>query len=415
MTYQMSVEFFVPSFDAFVLNSSKLNNADDMLGPAQFNKGKWIAVTCDTGDIKIEQSYQQFHPLGIYETGVAEITMKGINWSPSVNQNIMPGVKVRISAVQEAVSGQFSNQFTNQFLTTGWPRTQFDLFYGYILDIDETWVTGRTYPDSMVVTAVDEYHKIVKLEGDKPSTVIGFNTLPSRLRALGVNAPDTTGLVTTSVDWVNSQQQFERSVYSVVGSTYVKDDKLIIDDNSVWTDKPATMKITDVHSGPHLCYTDFDKRQRLTNVMNHIEQTNTITVMNSSNELEEKSTTVIFRDDASIAYYGNSGHTVTTNLSLAQWPGNSYITAGRYPEVRTRTVDVELRPDNVNLLPNIQDSVEFTNRGTTEKRRVAGRTLHFTPKRWEGTIKFFDFILNEPPKPQEPGFGPFLRRELINA
>lgn len=388
--YKLQVEFLLPSWDAFVLGASRLGS--DMLGPPEFTQGKWITVTCDTGDIKIEQSYSEQHPLSIYETGIAQITMKGANWAPSVNPDVLPGVRVRISALQEEVLGPFSEQYANQFLSTGIPETKFLLFYGYVLDVDEDWTGEPDYPKSMVLTAVDEWHKIVKLDGDTTLNSVSYNNVDDLLRGWGVNALQGSGTDTRTISRItNTQQDIERAVYTVAGSAYVIDDTVMVYNHTVWEDKPPTHKISDVHIGPHLCYTGFDKRSRLTNVMNQIEQTN-ITVVGG----EEVSTLTVFMDAASVEFYGKSGHRVTTALAGGSWPGDTYLTAGRYPEARTRSVDVELRPDNITLLPHIQDCVEFTYRGATENRRVAGRTLHFTPDRWEATIKFFDFILFEP-------------------
>lgn len=405
--WTLAAQIFLPSWSGFVLGVSRLGS-EDTLGLPDFEVGRWVDITCDTGSIEIEQGYQQPHPLSMYTTGTATLTLHGYQWAPSVNPDMLPGCKLRVFAQILELVPEFTNQYFKDFLTEAVKGvTTFSIFEGYIDDLEEIYTKDDT-PNSVNIHASDEWIRVVRLGGDtgQEKKNIAFNTLPTHLTEWGVNTVIYGSLATTVISQLEqTQQSVERAMLSTMGTAWVNGNAVYISDSDIWASQSPTVAISDVHSGPHLCYMDFDKRNKLS-VMNSISQTNTAYVYNAVlNKDELVSATKEFVDVPSKVLYGDSGHTVSTSLQTNNWDGNGYLSAGRYPDPRTRSVEVLLTPDTIDLLPNIHETVSFTYRGTTEERRVCSRRITLTPKSWKADIDFFDFLLFEVNTPYEENHG----------
>lgn len=498
--WKLSAQIYLPRGDTFTLGSSKLGGLDGLSTP-NFEVGDWADLTATAGSIEIKQGYADNDPLSEYEVGTCDLFLKGLTYAPTLNDNIVPGVRIRVLISKDAVVSQFAGVFENDFLTTSVPETQRVLFYGLIQDAVEDRVAGTVtikatdiwlqvirhigwqdvtgvelefYLDSIINAAdplydwidVDYASMTFPVEVYSGQANVLFNSLDenfwgdgrmegngsvvlltpvikggpyvyskmsmdanmtvNRLRATTaaacvpgtatVDTPTGTTFAPTTDFWryqitlsPNSaspftfwyiapssyiawapEPTFETTITmarSALGTFWVRSNGLFtFGGNTVWMDRPSTCKISDVHVGDHLCYTDYVQTTSLSSVLNTIIQHNT-------NAAGVESTTT-FENSASVALYGRRSREVNTSTDPTTWPwsGDQLLAQTAYPESNVSSVDVEITAETLNLLPELLDFVDFENDGVTQKRMVSRRELYLTPKRYEGRIEFFDYL-----------------------
>lgn len=504
--WSLSVQIYVPRGDTFTMGSSTMDGPD-ALGMPNFNIGDWVDLTCETGEIIHKYGFQNNDPLSQYEVGTCDILLKGLTYAPTLNEDVLPGVKIRVLASHPAYYSQFASQFENDFLATTYEAEQIPIFRGYILDAVEDRVAN-----SVKIAAVDDWHKALQykdtdnfsnysgidlinldlwndfegyqetytawpvrcvtdpavnygdyfttthrflgpinypgaMEWDSSMTKTGTSSTTWTL--LSAATPDLCVPGTATVDlaettggngWagIGNATNYWRIMVDITPTTgscklnYIEpyiymsvvdpgndlETTLAIQRSqlgSIWMTRDNVpymgainiwhwesqgphdfwrswgqrlIRISDIHTGDHLCYYDLEQQTSLSSVLN------SLVVNNFELDVVPTTSTTTYEDAASVAQYGRRQEKIdifwSTDLS-GVYPGNQIINQTKLPESNVTRVSVELTPSNLHLLPNLHDTIQFEYNGTTQYRRVSRVDLQLLPGTWTADIEFFDY------------------------
>lgn len=385
-------EVFVPLGDSFILGSSILGGTD-VLGYPDTNIGRWVEVSnCEVMEIEIRQGFLGTTPFDAYDPGSASIKLKGLTYAGS-RKVIFVGVQVRLSVYRSPVVAPFNELYTDQYVTFDGLPLSIDIFTGYVSDISEDHLEEVEGQRGVVtIDCVDEYSKVVKARGvnmTAPTVQDVYDWLATKVKMTNSLGADASTVLSFFKGEEESHASVLRADNSIHGAMWVKDGRVNWAGKSIWTYGAPVVKISNIHTGTHLCYKNFDWTMRLSNVVNQINQKNV-----TATDDEEFS----HLNNTSIYLYGVSAMNVDTSIS--NWDAQQYLDIASAPVLRVQRVTVELNSMNLHLLPGVMDTIEFTYREgtttTTELRKVAEKTIRMTPTEWESELTFFEWTLGDP-------------------
>jgi hypothetical protein len=211
--------------------------------------------------------------------------------------------------------------------------------------------------------------------------------------------------ITLSYMPVITDETLHQATQTALGTIWVNpENKVMIGNSSVWSEPSAEWigptfvsnahRFSDDHLdvngheylfGEHMCYRDFEQNASLGGVVNVVER-------NNLNESQVKAVTTE-ESTTSITTYGRRQISVNTLVATGtDWTANGILVATADPDAWVRKIEADLTMDNFNLLPEVLDWVRFEHGTTIQTRRVAGRRITLTPKRYDATIELFDYI-----------------------